>query len=74
MVLPEQIKTWIEEGLPGAEVNVTGDGHHFEAEIIYEGFRSKTTIQRHRMVYDALGEKMHKTIHALSMKTLTPAS
>lgn len=69
MVLPEQIKHWIELGLPGARAVVTGDGHHFEAIIIYEGFENRTVIQQHRMVYDTLGDKMHKTIHALSIKT-----
>ncbi|MBA2653497.1 MAG: BolA/IbaG family iron-sulfur metabolism protein [Gammaproteobacteria bacterium] len=69
MVLPEQIKEWIETGLPGANATVTGDGHHFEAKIVYEGFQNKTMIQQHRMVYDALGDKMQNTIHALSMKT-----
>lgn len=69
MVLPENIKDWIEKGLPGAKVEVTGDGHHFDAIIIYEGFKDKTVIQQHRMVYDVLGDKMQKLIHALSMKT-----
>lgn len=72
MVTSEQIKHWIENGLPGAQVFVSGDGHHFDAVVIYDGFQEKTTIQRHRMVYDALGDRMKAEIHALSMKTYTP--
>jgi acid stress-induced BolA-like protein IbaG/YrbA len=59
--------------LPGAKADVSGDGHHFDAVIIYEGFLSKTILQQHRMVYDALGDKMKQAIHALSMKTYTPS-
>ena len=59
-------------GLPGTEVSVSGDGHHFEAVIINSDFEGKSLIQRHQMVYGALGDKMKVEIHALSMKTLTP--
>jgi acid stress-induced BolA-like protein IbaG/YrbA len=69
MVLPEQIKYWIESGLSGARATVTGDGHHFEAVVVCADFKDKTKIQQHRMVYDALGDKMQGAIHALSMKT-----
>jgi acid stress-induced BolA-like protein IbaG/YrbA len=69
MIEPEQIKHWIECGLPGANVTVTGDGHHFEAVVIYQEFQNKSIIQQHRMVYDALGDKMQGAIHALSIKT-----
>lgn len=69
MVTSEQIQQWIEAGLPGSSAQVTGDGHHFEAIIIYSGFENKSVIQQHRMVYDALGDKMKSLIHALSMKT-----
>lgn len=73
MVTSEQIKQWLEERLVGAQVDVSGDGHHFEAVIIFEGFTGKSIIQQHRMVYDALGERMKSDIHALSMKTYSPA-
>ena len=72
MTTPDQIKTWIEAGLPNAEVNVQGDGHHFEAVICTADFTGKSKIQRHQMVYAALGDKMQSAIHALSMKTITP--
>ena len=72
MVTPEEIKQWIEQGLPNCEVDIKGDGHHFEAIITCADFGQKNTLARHRMVYAALGDKMAQTIHALSMKTLTP--
>jgi len=73
MVTPEQLKTWIETGFDNAQVSVEGDGHHFEAVIIASEFEEKSRIQRHQLVYAALGDKMKAEVHALSMKTLTPA-
>jgi acid stress-induced BolA-like protein IbaG/YrbA len=68
----DDIKIMIEQGMPGARVNVTGDGHHFEAVIVSPLFAGKTMVQQHQMVYQALGDKMRQEIHALSMRTLTP--
>ena len=73
MVTPEQLKTWIESGFADADITVEGDGHHFEAVIIAKEFDGKSRIQRHQLVYAALGDKMKAEVHALSMKTLTPA-
>lgn len=73
MVTPEQLKNWIESGFDGAQVAVEGDGHHFEATIVAAEFDGKSRIQRHQLVYAALGDKMKAEVHALSMKTLTPS-
>ena len=69
MVTPNQIKDWIEAGLPGSEAVVEGDGHHFDAIVTCEDFAGKSMLQQHRMVYEALGDKMRELIHALSIKT-----
>lgn len=73
MVTPEQLKEWIEVGFDNADVSVEGDGHHFEAVIIASEFEGKSRIQRHQLVYAALGDRMKVQVHALSMKTLTPS-
>jgi len=73
MTTPQQVKQWILEELPDSIVTVTGDdGQHFEAEIIRCDFEGLSTMQRHRMIYEALGDHMAKDIHALSLRTLTP--
>jgi acid stress-induced BolA-like protein IbaG/YrbA len=72
MVTPEQVREYIEQGLPCLQVQVAGDGQHFEALIVSEAFRGKNRVQRHQLVYAALGERMREEIHALSMRTLTP--
>ncbi len=72
MIQPEDIKQMIERGLPGAHVTAGGDGRHFEAVVVFEGFVGKNMVQQHQMVYRALGDKMQAEIHALSLRTLTP--
>lgn len=72
MVTPENVKGYIEGGLPCDHVEVVGDGRHFEAVIVSAEFRGKNMVQQHQLVYKALGDRMHEEIHALSMKTLTP--
>ena len=72
MVTPESIEQGIVAGLPCERVEVAGDGQHFQALVVSNAFAGKSRIQRHQLVYAALGERMREEIHALSMKTLTP--
>ena len=72
MVTPEQVKSYIEQGLACESVRVSGDGHHFEALIVSAVFRGKSKVQQHQLVYRALGDRMHEEIHALAMQTFTP--
>ncbi len=58
--------------MPGAKVEVSGDGQHFDALIVSDAFVGKSTLQQHQLVYRALGDKMRQEIHALSMRTFTP--
>ena len=69
----ETLQQLIEQGLPGAQVRVSGDdGVHFEATVVSDAFRGKLPLARHRLVYATLGERMGGEIHALALKTLTP--
>jgi acid stress-induced BolA-like protein IbaG/YrbA len=72
MVTPQQVEQYIRSGLECEHVEVAGDGHHFEAVIVSQAFCGKSRVQRHQLVYGALGERMREEIHALSMQTLTP--
>lgn len=69
----ETIRSLIARGLPGAEVQVQGDGVHFEALVISDLFAGKSMVGRHQMIYGTLGEHMRHNIHALSIKALTTA-
>ncbi len=50
-----------------------GGGGHFNVMIVTDAFAGKTLIQRHRMIYTALGEELKQAIHALSIQAYTPA-
>lgn len=69
---PEIVKDYIAAGLDCTHLEVDGDGSHFSAVIVSPAFAGKRLIQRHQLVYSALGDRMRAEIHALSMKTLTP--
>ena len=47
-------------------------GGHFDIIIVTEAFNDMNTVQRHRAIYDALGEAMNSEIHALSIRAYTP--
>jgi BolA family transcriptional regulator, general stress-responsive regulator len=49
-----------------------GGAGHFVVEIVADAFAGKSPIERHRLVYDALGDAMSTEIHALSIKASTP--
>ncbi|HTQ76794.1 MAG TPA: BolA family protein [Burkholderiales bacterium] len=72
MVTPESVRSGIESGLACERLEVAGDGQHFQALIVSRAFEGKSRVQRHQLVYAALGDRMRAEIHALSMQTLTP--
>ncbi|WKB54786.1 BolA family protein [Eleftheria terrae] len=70
---PQEVRDYIAQGLPCEHLAVEGDGRHFFATIVSAEFAGKNRVARHQIVYRALGDRMREQIHALSMKTLTPA-
>ncbi|GDX56934.1 MAG: BolA family transcriptional regulator [Rhodoferax sp.] len=70
----DQLKTLIAAGLRCEHLELEGDGRHWYATIVSPEFEGQRPIRRHQKVYATLGAKMHTDeVHALSMKTLTPA-
>jgi acid stress-induced BolA-like protein IbaG/YrbA len=70
----DELQSFIAAGLPCEHIELTGDGRHWYATIVSSEFEGKRPIQRHQRVYATLGQKMHTDeVHALSMKTYTPA-
>ncbi|HYW56315.1 MAG TPA: BolA family protein [Polaromonas sp.] len=70
----EELQTIIASGLPCEHIELTGDGRHWYATIVSSLFEGQRLIQRHQRVYATLGGRMHTDeVHALSMKTFTPA-
>ena len=70
----DELQNIIAAGLACDHIALEGDGRHWFATIVSPAFEGKRLIQRHQLVYATLGQKMHTDeVHALSMKTLTPA-
>lgn len=70
----EQIKQIIAAGLVCEYITLDGDGRHWYATIVSAEFEGKRAIARHQRVYATLGNKIaNNEVHALSMKTFTPA-
>lgn len=70
----DQIKNMIAANLVCDHIELDGDGRHWYATIVSAEFEGKRAIQRHQRVYATLGTKMKTDeVHALSMKTFTPA-
>jgi len=71
---PQEIQSLIEAGIPDAQVIVESeDGVHFQAMVVSLAFEGLSMVKRHQWVYRSLGDRMQSEIHALSIKTLTPA-
>ncbi|MFL2545763.1 MAG: BolA family protein [Candidatus Rariloculaceae bacterium] len=70
---PNAVTKLIEQGLPGASVEVRTDGAgHYEATVISDSFEGERSLRRHQMVYGTLGALVGVEIHALNLKTFTP--
>ncbi len=70
---PDDVRRWIAEGLACEQLQVDGDGRHFDALVVAAAFEGRSRVQRHQLVYAALGSRMREQVHALSIKALTPA-
>jgi len=70
----ETIAALIRSGIPDAQVQVSGDGSHFEAVVVSPVFAGLTPLKKQRLVMDTVREQLASgDLHALSIKTLTPA-
>ena len=75
---PDDMRTRIRAALPDAQIEVvdtTGGGDHFSATIVSPAFVGKGLVERHRLIYAALGEALAgpaAPIHALALTTETP--
>ena len=69
----EIVAKLIRDGMPGAQVEVSGDGSHFEAVVVSDLFAGKSLIQRQRLVMATVKPQIESgELHALSIKTFTP--
>lgn len=82
-----QIRSLLEAAFAPVELDIEDDGHlheghagarsgkgHFSVWIVSKAFQNKRLLERHRMVFEALGEMMLSDIHALKISAQSPDS
>jgi len=70
---PQEVAALIRAGVAGSEATVTSpDNVHFEAVVVAQAFAGKRPVQRHQLVYAALGPVVGNEIHALALQVFTP--
>ncbi len=77
MIPPSEVEALLAAAFPDAAIeltDLTGTQDHYQARVVSSAFEGKSMIQQHQLVYGALGEAMQGRIHALALKTHTPAS
>ena len=85
MTIPEKIEERLREGLGAEEIRIedlsekhrdhpgaSGGGGHYRVHVRAAAFRDLPLLDRHRMVYEALGDMMRREIHALALETRAP--
>ena len=70
----DELQAIISANIDCEHIELSGDGRHWYATIVSSIFEGQRLIQRHQRVYATLGGRMQSDeVHALSMKTFTPA-
>lgn len=67
------LKKTLEKKFPNSDIEITdlkGDENHYHAKVISKLFNDLTKVQQHKLVYEALGDDMGTTLHALQLTTL----
>lgn len=69
---PERLEITDDSHLHAGHAGAASGGGHFSVLIVAAGFDGRSNLERHRMVYRAVGDLMAREIHALSIMALTP--
>lgn len=70
---PEELQEILREKLSDCEVNVSGDGYHYEVVAVGERFKGLSPVKKQQTVYGCINDLIADgTVHAVSIKTYTP--
>ncbi|WP_020409648.1 BolA family protein [Hahella ganghwensis] len=71
---PEELQTILQEKLSDCDVQVSGDGYHYEVVAVGERFAGLSPVKKQQTVYGCINDLIvDGTVHAVSIKTYTPA-
>lgn len=69
---PQSIDVQDDSAAHAGHAGARSGGGHFQVTIVSAAFAGKSLVERHRMVYDALGAAMRDEIHALVIRAVAP--
>lgn len=69
---PLELQLTDESAMHAGHEGAKSGGGHFRLRIVSSRFAGKPIIERHRLIYDSLGNLMQREIHALSIAALAP--
>ncbi len=76
-ITASEIQELIQAAMPDAIIQIddlAGDGDHYAVHVTSALFTAKSRVQQHQMVYQALGTRVGKQLHALSVRTSLPST
>ena len=72
ILAPESVELQDESGQHAGHAGAQGGGGHYRLVIVSPRFAGKGRVERHRLVYAALGDLMQQRIHALAILAYAP--
>ncbi|GHC20153.1 BolA family protein [Aidingimonas halophila] len=73
-MLPSEVKARLESRIEGCEFHIQGEGCNFQVIAVGDVFEGLSAVKRQQLIYGALSEELASgELHALSLKTYTPA-
>ncbi|MBE0435734.1 MAG: BolA family transcriptional regulator [Methylomicrobium sp.] len=70
---PEQIEIIDNSAAHAGHIGAQSGGGHYHVTIVSDAFEGKTLVQRHQLIYRALGDMMKQQIHALGINAMSPS-
>ncbi len=70
---PEQIEIIDNSAAHAGHIGAQSGGGHYHVTIVSDAFEGKTLVQRHQLIYKALGDMMKQQIHALGINAMSPS-
>ena len=70
---PELIEIIDDSAAHAGHAGAKNGGGHYNVTIVADIFNDKSLVQRHQLIYQALGDLMKNEIHALGINALTPS-
>jgi BolA family transcriptional regulator, general stress-responsive regulator len=72
-IKPETLEIIDNSAAHAGHAGARSGGGHYNVTIVAEVFEGKSLVQRHQLIYQALGDLMKQQIHALGINALSPS-